>query len=138
MTDHDIRDDAVYSSVSNSTSGYPLSDLDDQMEVLFMQLDVESKPQNSTFNLVINHKHCIASYVYEEVQDKNFHSFDPNTRTIPQEPLGFLAELYHSKSKASSLLELSLEAPRSCPYPGESSSRCCRRLDVVLRTIRML
>lgn len=79
VTDHDIRDDAVYSSVSNSTSGYPLSDLDDQMEVLFMQLDVESKPQNSTFNLVINHKHCIASYVYEEVQDKNFHSFDPNT-----------------------------------------------------------
>jgi hypothetical protein len=96
VTDQDIRDDTIYSLVTNSTSSYPLSDLDDQMEVLLMQLHVEAGPQNpSSFNLVVNHKHCIASYVYQEVKDKKFHSFDPNTRAIPQELLFFLFWLNH-------------------------------------------
>lgn len=84
MTDQDIRDGVIYSLVTNSTSSCPLSDLDDQMEVFLMQLHAEAGPQDSTsFNLLINHKHCIASYVYQEVKDKNPHSLDPNTRMIP-------------------------------------------------------
>jgi len=80
VTDQDIRDDDIYSLIINSASSYPLSDLDDQMEVLLMQLHAEAGPQNpSSFNLVINHKHCIASYVYQEMKDENFHLFDPNT-----------------------------------------------------------
>jgi hypothetical protein len=139
VTDQDIRDDVVYASVTNSTASYRSSDLDDQMEVFLMQLHVETGPQNpSSFNLVVNHKHCIASYVCQEVQDKNFHFLDPNTRTSLQELLCFLAELHNSESKAPSLLELSLEAPRSCPYPRESSCNICRCLDVVLRMILML
>jgi hypothetical protein len=81
VTEQDIRDDAVYSLVTTSTSNFPLSDLDDHIEVLLMH--IQPGPQSpSSFNLVINHKHCIASYAYQEVKDKNFHSLDPNTRTM--------------------------------------------------------
>jgi hypothetical protein len=133
VTDQDIRDDAIFSSISNSISSYPLSELGDKMEVFLMQLFVGTGLPS--FNLVINHKHCIASYVSQQVQDKNFHSLAPNTRMILQELLSFLAKLRHSESKAPSLLELSVEAPCSCPYPRESNSRCCRCLDVVLCTM---
>jgi hypothetical protein len=82
VTEQDIRDDAIYSLVTGSTSNFPLSDLDDHIEVLLMH--IQPGPQStSSFNLVINHKHCVASYVYQEVKDNNFHSLDPNTRTMP-------------------------------------------------------
>ena len=87
VTDQDIRDDVIYSLVINSTPNHPLSesDPDDQTEVLLMQLHAESGAQSSSSFLVINHKHCIASYVYQEVKDKNVHSLDPNTCMILQE-----------------------------------------------------
>ncbi|KAF9469012.1 hypothetical protein BDZ94DRAFT_1208240 [Collybia nuda] len=79
VTDQDIRDETVYQLITQHTSDYPLSELNEGMEV---QLHVKPQPGGAgaaTFYLVVNHKDCIASYEREEVKDGKACTFDPNT-----------------------------------------------------------
>jgi hypothetical protein len=80
VTDQDIRDDLVYQLVTKHTLSYPLSDLDERMEVqLHVKTHVEGEGA-AAFNLVVNHKHCVAAYERSEIKDENVQTFDPNTR----------------------------------------------------------
>ncbi|GLB33676.1 hypothetical protein LshimejAT787_0105600 [Lyophyllum shimeji] len=79
VTNQDVRDPGICELVTRSTANYPLPDLDDQMEVqLLVSTDAGQQGMASLF-LVINHKHCVASYDLREVKDENVHLLDPNT-----------------------------------------------------------
>ncbi len=68
ITEHDIRDVDVRQKIEVHSQEYPPETLDEDMEV---QL-------HESFSLVVNHRHCIASYRVEDVKNAsvdecNFH-----------------------------------------------------------------
>lgn len=80
VTDQDIRDDLVYNLITQYTSDYPLSELDERMEVQLHVKTQYGEEGAATFYLVVNHKDCVASYERAEVKDGKASTFDPNTR----------------------------------------------------------
>ena len=76
VTDEDIRDPEIYQSVMNKCSLYPLSELEDEMEVYLHSSSVEV---DSSFNMAINHQLCLASYNLNEV-----YKLDVEERTSEQ------------------------------------------------------
>jgi hypothetical protein len=70
ITDEDIRDPDAHQRIVECSSRYPLSELDQGMEV---QLYGNS---GDVYNLAVNHVHCIASYSLPEVTHANFANLD--------------------------------------------------------------
>ncbi|KII94619.1 hypothetical protein PLICRDRAFT_97210, partial [Plicaturopsis crispa FD-325 SS-3] len=68
VTDEDVRLPDTYDAVMRNCRQYPVSMLNDDMEVHLNGLPPED---TASFNLVANHKHCIASYDLHEVTDSN-------------------------------------------------------------------
>lgn len=79
VTNQDIRDPDIFEIVTKNTANYPLPDLDASMEVqLLVQMSAGLQGMASLF-LVINNKHCVASYDLREVKGDNVCLLDPNT-----------------------------------------------------------
>ncbi|PPQ65223.1 hypothetical protein CVT26_000200 [Gymnopilus dilepis] len=81
VTDHDIREPGILAALEDSRSHYPLDDLTDGMEVQLVQTRSAAKVSENSFsswNLTINHKHCVASYNFEEVRNDNPALLGPN------------------------------------------------------------
>lgn len=79
VTNQDIRDPDILELVNRTTANYPLPNLNDEMEVqLLVQTHLRHLGAPNLF-LVINHKHCVASYDLREVKHDNVHLLDANT-----------------------------------------------------------
>ncbi|KAK0491277.1 hypothetical protein IW261DRAFT_1556423 [Armillaria novae-zelandiae] len=77
VTAYDIRAPDIYEILMLNAAEYPLSELEDAMEV---QLSGHRNPgslQSPALNLVINHLHCVASYKLEEVRNDTVSLTDP-------------------------------------------------------------
>ncbi|SJL02261.1 uncharacterized protein ARMOST_05587 [Armillaria ostoyae] len=77
VTAYDIRDPDIYEILTLNAAAYPLSGLEDAMEV---QLSGHRNPgslQSPALNLVINHLHCVASYELEEVRSDTISLTNP-------------------------------------------------------------
>lgn len=75
VTDQDVRTHETYDQILEASQLYPISDLEEGMEV---HLQV-GPPGTAAFNLVINHNHCLASYELGEVKDNAVSSMDMKT-----------------------------------------------------------
>ena len=73
VTDDDIRQDDIAQRVHGACNRYPLTELDDGMEVHLYGNSSE------VYNLAVNHDHCIASYDIQEVKPRHFHKLDANS-----------------------------------------------------------
>ncbi|KAK0206808.1 hypothetical protein DFS33DRAFT_1257939, partial [Desarmillaria ectypa] len=77
VTAYDIRDPDIYELLTLNAAEYPLSELEDAMEV---QLSGHRNPgslRSPALNLVINHLHCVASYQLQEVRNDIASVTDP-------------------------------------------------------------
>lgn len=81
VTDEDIRDPQIYQSVMHRSSLYPLSELEDGMEVHLHSSSIEA---HSSFNMAINHQLCLASYNLNEI-----YKLDADERTSEQAYIKF-------------------------------------------------
>jgi len=139
VTDQDIRQLETFEIIEQSYSEYPLSALTEGMEVhLHVQslqsLQISQEPgtvQNSSmrsFNLTINHNHCVASSVFDEVKDLNSvillgpHRCELlfTSHKVPATQYLFMS----SKQMSPTLLELSMEPSSSCGNAVQSHRRC--------------
>jgi hypothetical protein len=76
VTDQDIREPDTFASITDNAFHYPVSALDDGMEV---QINTRAGPSGTAiFNLAINHTHCVASYKAGEVNSVNIPALNPN------------------------------------------------------------
>jgi hypothetical protein len=70
ITDEDIRNPDAHQRIMETSSRYPLAELEEGMEV---QLYGNS---GDVYNLAVNHIHCIASYSLPEVTHANVAKLD--------------------------------------------------------------
>ncbi|KAF8165201.1 hypothetical protein B0H34DRAFT_688250 [Crassisporium funariophilum] len=79
VTDQDLRQQDRMERTEYNCSQYPLSHLSEGMEVhLHMQTHMGFSGTNTTFNLVINHAYCVASYDIEEIKEDNICYLSPS------------------------------------------------------------
>ncbi|KAG7449370.1 uncharacterized protein BT62DRAFT_680326 [Guyanagaster necrorhizus] len=79
VTAYDIRDPDVYEILTLNSAEYPLSELEDAMEVQMSGHRNPGSLQSLALNLVINHLHCVASYQLQEVRNDVISLTDPYT-----------------------------------------------------------
>lgn len=69
VTDEDVRIPAVLQDIEKYTATFPLSELDEHMEIL---VPYGALPKEHILTLVVNHLHCIASYTIDQAKTENF------------------------------------------------------------------
>ncbi|THH13919.1 hypothetical protein EW146_g6354 [Bondarzewia mesenterica] len=74
VTDEDVRIPETLKSVEQYISSFPISELDEHMEIL---LPHGAMPGEHGLTLVVNHSLCIASHYLDEVRTTNVCKLDP-------------------------------------------------------------
>lgn len=78
VTDQDVRDPDMFTIIKQIASGYPLSELEEGMEV-HIQSQTHRSRGSVLLGLVINHTYCAAAYDIEQVKHGAIPLYDPDT-----------------------------------------------------------